>query len=336
MLIRKIKVFLITLLMCIAVFPLHVYAYGDIDTDSKTSLTISFQDDHTGIQGAAFNIYQVATVDSRANYTFISPYDTYGYTMKNLNTDGWLTLARNLDDRIIENNIAPTAAGVTDANGNITFDQLDTGMYLVVGISYSTETMTYTFTPYLIALPDYEDSQWKYDITSSVKYGKEPVEQSTDKTVLKVWNDAGYESKRPSSITVQLYNKNTSEKVGDPVELSESNDWTYTWKDLDGTSDDYTVIEVSGNDSYTPSKEVVDGVDKITNTYKNPGETPTPSPSSSTTPSNPSTTSTPAASSPATDAELPFTGIIWWPIPVIACIGLGFYVIGWKQKKDHE
>lgn len=305
---RRISVFLLTLLLSISVFPMHVHAYDDIDTSQKASLTVSFIDVNTPVVNAAIRLYQIASVDSKAHYSLSGAFVNDSYDINGLSEGGWETLARNLYDEVIEHSVEPVIEGTTGTDGMVSFSGLDAGMYLVTGWCI-TDTTRYTCTPYLIALPDLENDQWMYEVTSNVKYEKTDISKPVDKTVLKVWDDADHESDRPESIQVQLYDHEGS-KISDPAVLSSSNNWTYTWKDLDGRYA-YTAIEVNTSESYTASKETKGNVDQITNTYKN-------------------------TSSPSKQEELPFTGIVWWPIPLIAIAGLGFYLIGCKQKKDHE
>ena len=76
----------------------------------------------------------------------------------------------------------------------------------------------------------------------------------TQITVTKVWEDENdQDGKRPESIEVQLYAGRS--KQGETVTLSESNQWTYTWKELPSTNAlgfriHYTVKEVSDRGEY--------------------------------------------------------------------------------------
>lgn len=77
--------------------------------------------------------------------------------------------------------------------------------------------------------------------------------RKTDKTVTKVWDDNNNnDNRRPDSIQVQLYADGW--KVDQPATLSEKNNWTYTWKDLnkyeDGKEIQYTVREVNVPEGY--------------------------------------------------------------------------------------
>lgn len=88
-------------------------------------------------------------------------------------------------------------------------------------------------------------------------------ETYTDLKVQKTWSD--FENQlgaRPSSVTVNLYQSTSSsvDTSGTPYKtatLNESNNWTYTWKDLPKTSGEttyyYAVKEASVPDNYTDS-----------------------------------------------------------------------------------
>lgn len=106
--------------------------------------------------------------------------------------------------------------------------------------------ITYTLTE--DAVVDYSTKVNGYNITNSYTPGKTSV------TVTKAWLDNNNaDKKRPASIQVQLYAN--GEKSGEPVTLSESTNWTYTWSGLDakksGTDIKYTVKEVNTPNGYT-------------------------------------------------------------------------------------
>ncbi len=95
--------------------------------------------------------------------------------------------------------------------------------------------------------------------------------EETTVTVTKEWDDDDdAEGRRPESIEVQLYADGKAS--GDPVTLSEDNDWTYTWEKLTkyagGDEIEYTVDETEVPDGY--EKEVSGSAEDgftITNSY---------------------------------------------------------------------
>ncbi len=132
-------------------------------------------------------------------------------------------------------------------------------------------------------------------ITNTKIISKEPY----DITVKKVWSDNGNKN-RPTGAEVVLYNGETAVET---VFLGEWNNWTYTWKNLDGNGN-WRVTEDNVPEGYTPSYDVTDGVVTITNTE-----------------------------------TLLQTGQLNWPIPVFC--GLGVILVGtgvllMRKKKEND
>ena len=126
--------------------------------------------------------------------------------------------------------------------------------------------------------------------------------------VEKVWSDKGHENKRPAEIEVQLLRDG---QVYDTVALDASNNWAYSWSDLEEDRD-WSVKEKSMPVGYTAVTTQNGGQFTIINTY------------------------TPPVSD---NPKLPQTGQLWWPIPVLISAGLVFYLIGflrWKARKKRD
>lgn len=88
----------------------------------------------------------------------------------------------------------------------------------------------------------------------SVKITNSYTPKKTSRSIIKLWNDEeDQDGKRPTSIQVQLYAN--AEKQGPAVTLDESNNWEYTWLDLDerkgGKPIVYTAKEVGTPKDYT-------------------------------------------------------------------------------------
>ncbi|MBO5056304.1 MAG: Cna B-type domain-containing protein, partial [Lachnospiraceae bacterium] len=152
-----------------------------------------------------------------------------------------------------------------------------------------------------------------FDVTN--KYTPE----ETEVKVTKVWEDNGDEDGiRPAKIMVQLYEDRLfDKKVGDPVELSVENGWTYVWTKLPRTklfsNINYTVKELGAVDAEgkvidiegytcTISEDTTNNI-VITNSHE-PTPKPTPTPTATATPSATST-STPTVTPTATPSETP-------------------------------
>ena len=103
------------------------------------------------------------------------------------------------------------------------------------------EKITYTITEDVLA--DYTSKVNGYDITNSYTPGKTTV------TVTKSWEDANNQDGiRPEKVLVGLYADGVT--TGKDVELSDANQWTYTWTDLDLMANGKTI-------AYTVKEEIV-------------------------------------------------------------------------------
>ena len=126
---------------------------------------------------------------------------------------------------------------------------------------------------------------------------EEPEGQTTERTVVKVWDDRGSESGRPSSVTVTLL---ADGEAWDTQALSDSNGWRFTWRDLPATDDGGAEIAWSVSESavsgYTPSVSQSGTTLVLTNSVSSP--------------------------------RLPQTGQLWWPVPLLAVGGLALLVVG--------
>ena len=134
-----------------------------------------------------------------------------------------------------------------------------------------------------------------------------PDGDTVTRTVLKRWNDAGYEQKRPDSVSVTLLKDGA---VYDTKTLTRADGWQRTWSDLprynpDGSEIVWAVTErpVPG---YTASVQQSGSTLILTNTLDR--------------------------------QKLPQTGLLWWPVPVLAAAGLLFLIFGAlsKRKNGHE
>ena len=115
---------------------------------------------------------------------------------------------------------------------------------------YAADGHEYAYTVVEEAVPNYATSVDGADITNSYTPGRTSV------TVTKAWADANdRDGMRPASVKAQLYAD--GKPLGDPVELSEANNWTHTWTGLfmkeAGKDVAYTVEEVSVPKGYEAS-----------------------------------------------------------------------------------
>ena len=185
----------------------------------------------------------------------------------------------------VEGNVVETVSN--DADGNISFNEITfTEQDLNKEISYTiTEVVDedavangYVFDELVIEIAIELIDNGDGTITVNPTYSEDTefnnIYQTIDITVLKVWEDAdNHDSYRPVSIEARLLAN--GEEI-DVVELSEENEWTYTWEGMDKISNneeiEYSVEEVEVPEKYTVEYSVdEDGTFIITNIQK-PGE----------------------------------------------------------------
>lgn len=118
-----------------------------------------------------------------------------------------------------------------------------------------------------------------------------PDEDSTTRTVIKRWDDAGYEQKRPDTITATLLKDGT---VYDTRTISRTDSWQYTWSGIPRYSPDGTEIVWTIQENAVPG--YISSIRETGDTFI--------------------LTNTPE------HQKLPQTGLLWWPVPVLAAAGL--------------
>lgn len=159
-------------LMCNVMVPAYAYS-SRIDIQKETSLTVFFQTTDTSCSNAAFRLYHIANVSDTATFILTEEFQNAEIPFQSLTEEQWKTLAQELLDYIskVKTGIMPMAEQKTDEVGKTTFSGLTTGLYLVVGESYSTDNGTYLPVPFLVSLPGKNaENEWEYEREAIVKY----------------------------------------------------------------------------------------------------------------------------------------------------------------------
>ena len=253
-----------------------------------------------------------------------------------MSEEEWQQLATTLKGYVWKDNIPQLDTGKTNANGTLTFPSegvsMKPGLYLVLGDTRTNGYYTYYATPFLICLPGLNESgiQNQCHVTVVPKYRydydmpSDPSPSPITRKVMKVWNDEGYETLRPEIIYVYLLRDG---QEYERTQLNYRNNWRHTWKGLE-RGYDWTVVE-EHVDGYTVNVTQEGVTFVVTNTYQ---------PGLPKDPNDPHTPTTPGQEIPeeyeewfhvlgVTDESgnlmiLPQTGQLWWPVPVLVCLGL--------------
>ena len=180
-----------------------------------------------------------------------------------------------------------------DYTSNSVFSNLELGIYLIVPSGND----EYVFQPSLVSITSGSE------ITSELKYEKK--ESLTSLHVLKTWkNDS--KKKRPTSISVDLLqtDSNGETSVIDKQVLSSDNAWSYTWDNL-SSSYSYRVLETKVPNGYKESLAREKNTVVLTNTADKIEH-----------------------DKEKNEEDLPLTGQLWWPVPLLLFAGMSLYGLG--------
>lgn len=307
---KKIKflAFVLSIAMIFCISPIQSFASSD-----DITLTVHYRDNGKVISDATFDVYLIATSDNNGAFIPTDAFKNYPVEFKASNDEEMYNLATTLEGYVLKDKIAPIYKGTTDDNGDFVFNTKNAanhrGLYLIIGHSHFKGDIIYTAEAFTIYLPGIGDSgQNLYEVTVQAKYTvvhrySPPVHLK----VHKVWNDNNSYDKRPSEINITLLKNG---EAYDTVTLSQNNNWAYEWYNLDSTAR-WNIIEAA-IDGYTVTITREGTSFFLKNTLK---ETPPPPP------------------------DLPQTGQLWWPVPILTLLGFVCIATGaafYSRKKSIE
>ena len=269
---RRMAIIGLLLCLCLAWLPRSAQGASTADacepiaTDRTCTLTLTYSCSGVSFSGLPVKLYQIAEASAEARYTLTGRFRDSALELNGIRTNGeWEMIRTTLEAHILANSIAPDAVAETDLNGEISFDTLKPGLYLVESVYGEQDGLQCSFRSSLIALPGLDtEGLWQYDLTVSLKPEilppVEPDELSYQ--ILKLWKDNGSQEKRPVSIRVEIFRDGVSCGI---VILSEENNWTYRWSaPADGSR--WMVVEREIPDGYSVTVEERSTTFLITNT----------------------------------------------------------------------
>lgn len=233
------RVLTFLLLVLTLVQPVSVFAAEDVEVDRKCSMELQYSKDGISFPGLSIHIYRVAELDQGGNHSLLPPFDAIPVKLYGIQSQKeWRDAANTMASYIISNQINPDHTAVTDSSGIVTFSDLETGLYLIRGVVAENDNGVYQFEDFFLFLPSRQsDGSQKYDMVAKPKCTS--FQPKYDYQVTKLWNDYGIKNQRPKQVTVDILKNGTRQES---VILSAENNWTHTWKTLDGNST-WTVVE---------------------------------------------------------------------------------------------
>ena len=347
---------LLVLLLYLSSFAQTVFAQPALEPDAAVSLTLQYKKNGKAIEGANFRMYRAAAVSEELRFTPEGAFAGYGVDWAPKDSAAWKSLAETLSGYVKRDKLTPVREGKTDKDGVLIFsgDDLKPGLYLVIGDRRSIGRYTYIPEPFLVSLPSYgENNTWDYTPTvlpkSSSSYsppgggGEDPDPGPISRRAMKVWSD-GDSASRPKEVTLQLLRDG---EVYAEAKLNDANNWTYSWSGLE-RGHTWEIVEKEVPEGYYVSTRLEGVTQVITNTKGEqppmpgdpgepgePGEPPVPEEGVEVgVPPTPMTGKPPEPKK--SRGKLPQTGVLWYPVPLLASAGLILFGIGWYQERKKK
>ncbi len=318
---------------CCAVFVLANLFYdpatfGTTAAEEKGSLTLHCVKDDVILENLQWDLYRVG---SRSGDTFVLDGNFAGYdiVIDDFSDDAMAAYAKTLENiAVLDDAIMPDYEGATDANGQLTFDGLDAGLYLVCGEILEVGNSIYIPSSLLFEINHgYTTMDW--DAYPKLEYHTKS-EQVVRYTVKKVWlNEDGEQCDPQTAITVDIYRDLERYQT---VVLSEENNWYYEWEGYDYF--DFRVQEVVIPEGFRVEYDS-NGTQYLIKNILVPQET-------TTTSTNHIETTTTVSSSTlittATSERIPQTGQLWWPVPLLGLLGVLLVAVGlrFRAMENHN
>ena len=322
------KILSIPLLVCMIV-GMATSASAFSVKGEKASITALYLIDEKPVQDVAISVHRVASVDDDLNYSWLDAYVKYKLTVDFNDDSKMAELAQTLASYVSRDSVAAAAQSKTNEDGYASFDNLTPGMYLVTGETYRAGRYTYRIVPTLIPLPNTaKDGTLTFDANVELKHESTyhppegPSHDTTIRKVLKVWEMGEGSTVVPDSINVDLLRDG---RLYDTQRLNRSNNWTYTWRNLDD-SYIWSVVEQSVPNGFTTSVSKSGITYVVTNTevpiipVDPPIDPPVDPPVIPGEPTGPDTPQEPTT--PDNPTKLPQTGVLWWPVLVLSALGV--------------
>ncbi len=299
--IKKTLGVVLVLMLCFGTLFVPVFA-------EDLSVSLKFVCEGTPVKGNEFRLYKVADTDCTPTEDF----SAYPVDFSFNDAETMSAAAETLTYYIGRDGITPDKKAVTNEDGYVFFNVAQEGVYLLVGDKAKVGDTVYTPESILFFLPSKGTvGEEVCSLELSPKFDKETESEAVDRKVLKTWkNDSNLA--RPDSVVVELLRDG---EVYDTVILSDANSWRHEWKDLDG-SKSWTLTEKAVPEGYTVSVSQ----EGITFHVVNKGPTPPPD--------------EPDDEDKDDEDIIPETGVLWWPVPYIACLGLLLIIIGYVKKQN--
>jgi len=226
----------------------------DFSEKGEVSITLLESTESIPLASVSVTIYQIALASEKNHQLTFNYVEALSHCDVSLSDLSHPSLAENIT-KCLENKDLVTFEQVTNEFGQVTFSNLELGLYLV---SQTSNLSGYsTFDNFLVMIPEEVDNKWNYSINA---LPKTEIIKVIDLTVKKVWNNNNY----AISDFVKI-NLLKGENIIDTITLNDENNWTYTWTNLP-KSDEYHVKEIDIPKGYQATYRFENNTFIVTNT----------------------------------------------------------------------
>lgn len=279
-------------------------AAGPVDLTAPASLTVSVHYGTVPIADMPVQAYLVSVMDAWGELTPTEAFSAYSEQLDIRGRDdaAWQELAVKLADELPAS-LKPDISGTTDREGNAMFSNVTKGLYLVTGGWANQDGSYYEFSPFFALVPQWDEQtgQWNTQVTAYAKASGHPAQETFE--VVKKWDDTCHSTQRPQTITISIY---CDDALYDTVTLPHNGKWSYSW--TAPANHKWTVRENAVSGYAAPEISRAGNVFTVVNTCNKPGT-----------------------------EELPKTGQLWWPVPVLTCAGLLLVIAGLAvRRRENE
>lgn len=290
-------------LLCFLLLTVAAPTAYAVDDDFR--LTVRYGYDGVPIPDARFHLFLVGDVAADGTLSLTGEFSGYPVIVNGQSASGLQTAADTLYGYAQRDQISPIQVAATSASGHAAFFSLSRGLYLVAGQPCNIDGTLYQTQPQLIAVTE------DLILEAKCEAQEEPIDPQT-LSVLKKWNDADYESKRPQSLSVSLVRDGA---VVETVTLDAAGNWRYTWEDLEPGWQWAVVEDCPAQFAVTMERE---GNTFILNNTRTvfPQDPP------------------PASGSE--DPSIPQTGMVWWPVVALLAGGLCLIALGAGLRREER
>ncbi len=313
------KIFVIVLcLLFFTLFLPKVSAKTLVDLDKKANLKIEYLKNKS-VAGVEFKLFKIANIDEKLKYSFTDEFKSYGMYLCPENEENLSECASALAAYAKRDKIKATLLDKTTEDNTVAFNNIDVGMYLVTAENVNLDNRIYRHKPNIVILPNVLNERAVYNLFehSNYTFSEMNKEEKIYRKALLVWEDKGNEESRPESIEVQVLRDGT---LYSSVKISAQNNWRYSWGPL-SNSHEWTIIQKDVPRDYIFTMDRKGRTFVLKNKYA-------PCLAKESSDLGERYFAKKGHSDKKVDKILPKAGLLWWPVPILVCLGVLLFGIG--------